>query len=172
MSKVTASAPPAVRQYLNAAGNKVRPIAAPSAPEEVTGTTWFVAQFTPTGTSANVDVFNNTSSGVSSLILDGPATGLALTGGKFFLLTAGRKAGTSAALVDNLITVSVNSVEIGRIYVDTNTGTCGWCAFFVPGDREDARVNLTGTSTTGDLVFALTAADPSLTIHIECIGGD
>jgi len=167
MSKISVNLPVLHRTLQNAAGNTVNPPSPEFANFETEFNRWLVAEFTPTGTAANIDLVNSTSSGVSGLVVD-KYNSDAGTGGKFMLLTARRKAGTTAAILSNVIIVSINSVEIGRIYVQAGTnGQCGIFFFALPTDHEDARFALSGTSTTGDLIFALTQADPSLTIHLE-----
>ena len=173
MSKAACPCPVPFLRFLSAAGEGyivTRP-PIPSRREEVEGSVWLDFIGIPSGTSGNIDYVNGTSSGWTSLKVD-KAGVTPMTGGKFFLLTAAKKDDASAAIVNNLITVSINSVEIGRIYVDADTQTCGWFGFILPGDREDARFALSGTSTTGDLIFALTAADPNLEIRGIILGND
>ncbi len=167
MSKLTVALPHLVRTYQNAAGNLVATAPPQLAPFEIEFFTWVVFEFTPSGTAANIDYVNGTSSGVTGLTID-KNNSTAGSGGKFLMLTAHRKPGTTAAILANVITVSVNGVEIGRLYIEAGSnGAFGLFFAAVPGAAEDARYNLSGSGTTGDLIFALTQADPSLTIHGE-----
>lgn len=167
MSKISVNLPILARNLQNAAGNTVTPLPPEFANFETEFTKWLVAEFTPTGTAANIDHVNGTSSGVSGLVID-QVDSAAGSGGKYFLLTARRKAGTTAAILQNTVIVTINSVEIGRLYIQAGTtGPFGVFFFALPPDVEDTRFALSGTSTTGDLIFALTQADPSVVIHLE-----
>lgn len=166
MSKLTVAFPHLVRTFLNAAGNLVAAAVPQLAPFEIEFTNWIVAEFTPTGTAANIDYVNGTSSGVSGLVVD-KSSNTGGTGGKFFILTAHRKPGTTAAILANTVIVSINSVEVARLYIEGVTGNCGVFFTAVPGTVEDVRYSLSGSGTTGDLIFALTQADPSIVLHLE-----
>lgn len=152
-------------------GSKIRPIRIKAPAHEVPVENTLIYRFSPTGTSGNIDPVNGTTSGVTVISSfkshwDEASIGSA----QLMILTAKRKDGTTAAIVDQLITVSINSVEVGRIYVDGTNEKFGLFMFVLPNDRTDSRFALTGASTTGDFIFAFTAADPSLEIYLEVAG--
>lgn len=171
MSTIRSACPAIIANLRNAAGVAVARPNIPIQMEEVEGSDWLYAIMVPSGTAGNIDHVNGTSSGWASITVDKNGV-TPILGGKVFILTGKIKAGATTDLVNNLITVSINSVEVGRIYVDADNQRIGWMAYSLPGDREDARFALSGTSTTGDLIFAASAADPALELHLLILGND
>lgn len=171
-SSVTASCPAPRLELLTASGgNPVKIPTIPAHRQKTEGTNWLDATMVPSGTAGNIDMVNGTSSGWTSLVVEKWAA--APLPSAFFMLLTGRiKPGATTSLVNNLITVSINSVEVGRLYVSAATQKIGWFGFQLPEGRSDTRFALSGTGTTGDLLFALTAADPALELRLIILGDD
>ena len=122
---------------------------------------------TPTNTSSTVDPVNLTQSNAGAsweINMDGFS---AMAGAYAVRLTARLKDGASGTLADNLIRVSVNSVEFARVYVTASSQKCGEHVFW--SHTKDTRVAPNGTN---DLTFALTSVDPDLEIVLEIWGTD
>lgn len=169
-NKISVNGSTIARHYEDAAGGRVRPVVVKAPAHEIELDNVLIYRFSPTGTSGNIDPFNSTSSGVTILSAykrnpDEPS----IADAKFLLLTAKRVAGTTAAIVDNLITVSINSVEVARLYIDASDEEFGTFQFALPNGRVDSRFNLNG-GTNGRFNFAFTAADPSLEVYLEAGG--
>lgn len=148
---------------------KVPPL--PQGVREVSGNLWVHAVGVLNNTAGNIDYVNGTSSGFGSLTV-AKKNSSAMAAAYHFLLCGRKKAGAMTSLVDNVITVSINSVEVGRVQVEGSTEEVGWYQFTAPVLKGDTRFALTGTSTTGDLIFAATTADPALELTLVLLGDD
>lgn len=171
MSKVTSATPAFFALCTTLIGNAVGVPTPPRQQEEIEGAAFLHAIVIPSATAGNIDHVNGTSSGWSYIRVEKSAAN-SMNGGKFLCFTGKKKDGATTSLLNNKITISINGVDIAEIQVDADTQTVGWHAYSLPGDREDARFVLNGVSTTGDLVFAMTTADPALELHLLIIAND
>lgn len=154
------------RTYTNAAGNTVtQPAIPPGLIQSSTSTIWVLAQFTPSTTSSSFDHVAGTFGNATGTIDKSGTT--SFTTARLFIVTARRKPGTTAAMVDQTIVVTVNSVEVGRLFFDGELEACVPLVLGYVGSGSDARFALTGAN---DTTFGITAVDASLQIMVELIG--
>lgn len=128
---------------------------------------WFAIKATPTNTSSTIDLIAGTQSNAGATIernLDGFSS---VAGAYAFRLTARLKDGAAGTLADNNIRISINSVELGRIYVTASNQKCGELVWF--SHTKDTRW---ATDGTNDLTFTLTAVDADLEIVLEAYTTD
>lgn len=169
-NKLTVTGETIARHITTAAGSELHPDITKAPAHVITPTNWVMIKFSPTATSGNIDIKNDTNSGITLISDERSMWGEYIGEAKFFRLTARRKDGTSAAIVDNLIIITVNSVEIGRIYVDGANEKFGEFKFALPENRTDTRVNVAAGGTNGRFNFTATAADASLEVSLEVAG--
>lgn len=117
---------------------------------------------TPTNTSSTIDLIAGTQSNAGATIeknLDGFS---AISGAYAARLTARLKDGAAGALSDNNIRLSINSVELARVYVTATGQKTGEFTWF--SHTKDTRW---ATDGTNDLTITLTSVDADLEIVIE-----
>lgn len=122
---------------------------------------------TPTNTTSTIDLIAGTQSNAGAVIerdLDGFS---AIAGAYAVRLTAKLKDGASGTLADNNIRLSINSVELARVYVTATGQKTGEFVWF--SHTKDTRW---ATDGTHDLTITLTAVDPDLEILIEAYTTD
>ncbi len=129
------------------------------------------ASFTPTGTSVTI----NPTATNAVTFTNGTAREFVCVGGHliaeglYFRASARRKPGTTGAIVAQTVIFTVNSVEVGRFYVQAAAAgadpVCGWIDYST-GGVADARFDI----TTNNLVCGVTAADSDLEIFFKLLG--
>ncbi len=149
----------------NEAGNKVEIPALPIVPLSVEVSRWAHARWTPSNTTSSVDFNTATGSNASGLIIDRWAkvgNGMTLSGGRVLIVCA-EKVDPAIALVNNSVSISVNSVTLGKFFIDGTDGICGSMMLALPGLREDGRFTLTGAN---DLTAVLDSVDSNLRLYV------
>lgn len=132
------------------------------------------AVFTPTGTSVTLnptaaDAITITNGTLREYVAVG-ATSMA--DAVCLIAFARRKPGTTGTIASQVVTITINSVAIGRFKVAATSGSedpaSGTLLLLSPSDNADDRITL----GTNDLVVGVTAADPDLEIVFIALGSD